>query len=300
MRRRTVQWLGSNGRVGAAAPVYSAWDFTKCTYTMQTGDTFDAIAQTYFGCAQGDTACVTRTKNILILLNPTASNVQPGNKVVMPHTVCKQTECASKGLPWAWDATANKCVNSDYVVCIAGGGQWNTSNNACNCPPGKQWDDTAKRCMYVNTAIAACTTAGGTWNVAQLKCDCGTGKAWDDTTKSCVAATAPAPEPAACPPDAPWLIDGKCYPACTYPTERLVVDSSGNGTCDKCPTGQLRDANDPTKCVECPTGQKLDEHGECKPEASAAPAAASSDSGGGLLVIGLLVATGVLFWSISG
>ena len=137
-----VRWLGeAPGRLGAdtfsgepnfKSPIaLSAWDFTKCTYVLQPGDTIDGLAQTYLGCKAGDFVagsgrCISLINNANLNTpgyNGNANQIlYAGNTINMPPAACQ---------------FAKDEYTRQKAACVARSGfTWDDNIRACNPSTG--------------------------------------------------------------------------------------------------------------------------------------------------------------------
>lgn len=309
---RRIHWLGSNGQLGATNPpvpiVLSAWERDDAgsltgRYVMQPG-TVDGLAQTYLNCSPGSwvaggTTCIN------------AINQANMNTACYPQGADKsglQVGCVIMMPPAAF-TVVNTERNRQADICTAASGTWN--NIRSQCIPKTATSGTpipSDRDEAIASGWFLCATSD--YTQPQYKGLCPPGSR---------CSTAADPRGVGCWCPLGWyeinnVVGGGS--TCFYPCDNDKRLNPADDTCVQCPTGQLRDPNDPTKCIPmtptqlciasggtwttgacvCAAGKKLDAAGSCKPIA----VAASSDSGGGLLAAALAVAAGITYWIIGG
>jgi hypothetical protein len=178
------------------APVDTAWNFTTspCTYTMQSGDTLDGIAQTYMNAPAGDWVppgspgyprAINRI-NLLNLDNPFIASghqekLQVGTVLKMPADACANAPGVLKA--YCLKTWGPKTVFRDgrCMICTPNSSP-DSNRTLCFCDPG-----------FVLSAQGTCIPDPGP--PPPDKPDCPTNTHWDGTT--CVPDGAVTPTPAA-------------------------------------------------------------------------------------------------------
>ena len=297
-----VRWLGEvPGRLGATndswngepnvpSPiVLSAWDFEKCTYVLQPGDTIDGLAQTYLKCQAGDFVagsgkCISLINNANLHTKGYNGNANlilfAGSTINMPPAACafakaeyaRQKEACAQRQGFTWDDNIKACnpsTGTPIPVCLP-------CQSSAACPliqKGDMGDAVLQwnQILVRDAAISGATftpdngfgdltyTATVAWQTAKgLTADGVVGPlTWGlaccpvgQANKNGVCVAPPkCSETTACPP-ATYCRSGNCVKPPFLAPCPADLDNV-NGTCmAKCPKGKVRDKKDPTKCIQ--------------------------------------------------
>jgi len=148
---RRVAGLAGSGVVGESEATFhpEGWDFTKCTYTIQSGDVPFQLAQLY-----GVTVSDINKLNIQKWSgDPAKWGAVPGNVVQMPDKACNRAKVLFQSLPPKTSCSPDEVIVGG--VCIPKGAVPGPNGQ---CPPG--YTNINGACVD-STKIPPGTTPGG-------------------------------------------------------------------------------------------------------------------------------------------